>query len=180
MNRDQKNALVSTLQGHLGSAPFVLLTEFRGTRVADVTRLRRELEKSGMRFQVVKNTLARRALGAVGVSGLDGHLKGMTGILMSSPDAVGSARVLRDLLKPYNTIQVRAGFFDGTVIVSEPVKTVSEMPGREELLASLLGTLQAGPQQLVSVLAAPGRDLVQLLANYANKLEETAGQSAAS
>ena len=54
------------------------------------------------------------------------------------------------------------------------------MPGREELLASLLGTLQAGPQQLVSVLAAPGRDLVQLLANYANKLEESANQAAAS
>lgn len=175
MNREQKNVVVEGLQAHLGHAPFVLLTEFRGTTVSDVTRLRRELEKSGMRFQVVKNTLARRAFDAAGVGGMDGHLKGMTGIVLSSPDAVGSARVLRDLLKPYNTIQIRAGFFDGTVIITDPVKVVSEMPGREELLASLLGTLQAGPQQLVSVLAAPGRDLVQLLANYANKLEESAG-----
>jgi large subunit ribosomal protein L10 len=180
MNRDQKSVVVNGLRSQLSAAPFVLLTEFRGTTVADVTRLRRELEKNGMRFQVVKNTLARRALGAVGVTGLDPHLKGMTGIVMSSPDGVGSARVLRDVLKPYNTIQVRAGFFDGTVITADPVKVVSEMPGREELLASLLGTLQAGPQQLVSVLAAPGRDLVQLLANYANKLEESANQAAAS
>ena len=178
MNREQKSVVVNGLRSQLSAAPFVLLTEFRGTTVADVTRLRRELEKNGMRFQVVKNTLARRALGSVGVTGLDGHLKGMTGIVLSSPDGVGSA--LRDMLKPYNTIQVRAGFFDGTVITADPVKVVSEMPGREELLASLLGTLQAGPQQLVSVLAAPGRDLVQLLANYANKLEESANQAAAS
>lgn len=180
MNREEKSVVVNGLQGQLGGAPFVLVTEFRGTKVSDVTRLRRELEKSGMRFQVVKNTLARRALEAAGVTGLNGHLKGMTGIVLSSPDGVGSARVLRDLLKPYNTIQIRAGYFDGTVITADPVKVVSEMPGREELLATLLGTLQAGPQQLVSVLAAPGRDLVQLLANYANKLEETAGQAAAS
>lgn len=179
MNRTEKSTIVDGLQGYLGKAPFVLLTEFRGTTVADVTRLRRELEKNGMRFQVVKNTLARRAFAGVGSHGLDGFLKGMTGLVLSSPDAVASARLLKDILKPYATVQVRAGYFDGTVIDTDPVKVVSEMPGREELLATLLGTITAGPQQLVSVLAAPGRDLVQLLANYANKLEEASSEQAA-
>jgi len=174
MNRTEKGNIVGGFSGNAQKAPFMLVTEFRGTTVADVTRFRRELEKNGMRFQVIKNTLARRALSSLGVQGLDGHLKGMTGIVLSNADGIASARLLKDLMKPYQTIQIRAGYFDGTVITTDPVKTVSELPGREELLATLLGTLQAGPQQLVSVIAAPGRDLVQLLSNYANKLEEQA------
>jgi len=180
MNREEKSKVVNGFGQRLSNAPFVLVTEFRGTKVADVTKLRRELEKNGMGFQVLKNTLARRALSDMGIKGLDSHLKGMTGIVLSSPDGIASAKVLKDLLKPYQTIQIRAGYFDGTVLKEDPVKVVSELPSREDLLATLLGTLQAGPQQLVSVLAAPGRDLVQLLSNYAHKLEEAAGQATAS
>lgn len=178
MNRTEKSEVVGKFRGNVEVAPFLLVTEFRGTTVADVTRLRRELEKNGMRFKVIKNTLARRAFSDLGMGGLDLHLKGMTGILMSGSDGIASAKVLKTLLKDFQTIQIRVGFFDGQVLDKDPVKVVSELPGREELLATLLGTIQAGPQQLVSVLAAPGRDLVQLLANYADKLEkETAEQA---
>jgi large subunit ribosomal protein L10 len=172
MNRTEKGEIVSGFGKRAATAPFMLVTEFRGTTVADVTRLRRELEKTGMSFRVIKNTLAKRAFAELGLQGLDPHLKGMTGILMSGSDGIASAKVLKTLLKDYQTIQIRVGFFDNQVLSNDPVKVVSELPGREELLATLLGTLQAGPQQLVSVLAAPGRDLVQLLANYADKLEK--------
>jgi len=172
MNRTEKNEIVEGFGSKLKNAPFLLVTEYKGTRVSDVNKLRRDLEKNGMRFQVIKNTLARRSLSSLGMNGLDKHLKGMTGIVLSSPDGVASARILKDILKPFPTVQIRVGFFDGTVIAADPIKTVSEMPSREDLLASLLGTLQAGPQNLVSVLAAPGRDLVQLLSNYAQKLEK--------
>lgn len=180
MNRSEKSTIVGEFHGRVSKAPFVLVTEFRGTTVADVTKLRRELEKSGMSFKVIKNTLAKRALAQLGVEGLDGHMKGMTGIVLSNSDGIASARILKDVMKPYQTIQIRAGYFDGMVLTGDPIKVVAELPGREELLASLLGTLQAGPQQLVSVIAAPGRDLVQLLSNYANKLEEESAAPAAS
>jgi len=179
MNRAEKAEQVSQFGAVAGKAAFVVLTEFRGTKVSDINQLRRELEKNGMSFRVIKNTLARRAFADVGYTGLDGHLKGMTGVAFSGPDGIASAKVLRDALKPLPTVQVRAGYFDGGVLKSDAVKVVSELPGREELLGMLLATLQEGPRQLVSVLQAPARDLLQLLKNYETKLAE-AEQSAAS
>jgi len=175
MNRTEKAAVIESFGQYASAAPFIVVTEFRGTTVAEINQFRRDLEKNGMRFKVLKNTLARRAFGQIGVSGLDGHLKGMTGIVLSSADGNKSAKVLRDLLAPLKTVQVRAGYFDGGVLESNAVTLVAELPGRDELLAMLLATLQEGPRQLVSVVQAPGRDLVQLLKNYENKLAEAAG-----
>lgn len=172
MNRTEKADQVQAFAGLAGQAPFILLAEYRGTKVADINTFRRELEKNGMSYRVIKNTLARRAFGTVGVGGLDGKLKGMTGVVFSGPDAIASAKLLRDLFKNLPTLQVRAGYFDGMALDANAVKTVAEMPSREDILAQLLATLQEGPRQLVSVIQAPGRDLVQLLNNYANKLAE--------
>lgn len=172
MNRTEKVDQIKAFAGLAGNAPFILLAEYRGTKVADINAFRRALEKNGMSYRVIKNTLARRAFGDVGVGGLDGKLKGMTGVVFSSADAVGSAKLLRDLLKNLPTLQVRAGYFDGSALDANAVKTVAEMPTREDILSQLLATLQEGPRQLVSVIQAPGRDLVQLLNNYADTLAE--------
>jgi large subunit ribosomal protein L10 len=175
MNRTEKAEVVASFNQAAENAAFIVVTEFRGTKVSEVNQLRRELEKNGMRFRVIKNTLARRALDGMGVKGLEGHLRGMTGIVLSGPDGIASAKLLRDILKPVQTIQVRAGYFDGGLLKEDAVKVVAELPGREELLATLLATIQEGPRQLLSVLQAPARDLLQLLKNYETKLEETAG-----
>jgi len=172
MNKETKAEVVKEFTEQLARSPFVLITEYKGTKVADVNQFRRELEKKGMKFKVVKNTLAYRAFANQGGEAVEKHLKGMTGIVFSSPDGVASARALKDILKPFATIQVKGGFFDGSVLETDAVKIVSEMPGREELYATLLATIQAGPQNLVSVLGASARDLMQILANYENKLSE--------
>ena len=170
MNRDDKAKQVSTFAGYAQAAPFIVLAEYRGTKVSEINQFRRDLEKNGMRYKVIKNTLARRAFGDAGVGGLDKNLKGMTGVVFSGPDAVGSAKILKDLLKPLPTIQVRAGFFDGSAMAADCVGAVSSLPSREDILAQLLATIQEGPRLLVSVIQAPGRDLVQLLKNYEDKL----------
>jgi len=170
MNRTEKAEVVSAFGERAAKAPFVVLAEFRGTKVADINQFRRDLEKNGMGFRVIKNTLAKRAFSSIGYDGLDGHLKGMTGVVTSGPDGIASAKVLRDLLKALQTVQVRAGYFDGGVLARDAVKVVADLPGREELLSMLLATIQEGPRQLVSVIAAPARDLVQVLKNYENKL----------
>lgn len=175
MNRTEKSDIVRAFGEKAHLTPFILLTEYRGTRVADITALRRELEKSGMGYRVIKNTLARRAFAEAGCNGLDGHLKGMTGVVFSGPDGIASARVLKDVLKVYPTIRVRAGWFDGSVLEGDVVKIVSELPGRPELLATLLGTMLEGPRQLLRVINGPGRELVQVLKNFEDKLAAAAG-----
>lgn len=174
MNHSEKAEIVKAFGSGAAKAPFILIAEYRGTKVSEINGFRRELEKHGMQYKVVKNTLARRAFGDAGIKGLDGKLKGMTGVVFSNEDAIGSAKVLRDLLKTLPTIQVRAGYFDNSVIAADAVKVVAEMPSREDLLSQLLATLQEGPRLLVSVIQAPARDLLQLLKNYENKLADAA------
>lgn len=170
MNRDDKAKQIGTFAGFAQAAPFIVVAEYRGTKVSAINQFRRDLEKNGMRYKVIKNTLARKAFGDAGVPGFDKSLKGMTGVVFSGPDAIGSAKVLKDLLKTLPTIAVRAGFFDGTTMAADCVATVASLPSREDILAQLLATLQEGPRQLASVIQAPGRDLVQLLKNYEDKL----------
>jgi len=169
MNRTEKAEQIQAFAGY-AAAPFIVLAEYPGTKVSEINQFRRDLEKNGMRYKVIKNTLAKRAFSDAGVSGLDKNLKGMTGVVFSSPDAIGSAKILKDLVKAIPTLQVRAGFFDGSVMNAECIGTVASLPSREDLLAQLLATLQEGPRQLLSVIQAPGRDLVQLLKNFENKL----------
>jgi len=172
MNRAEKAELVQQFGARASGSAFVVLAEFRGTKVSDINQFRRDLEKNGMGFRVLKNTLAKRAFSDIGVAGLDGHLKGMIGVVFGTADGIASAKVLRDLLKPLQTLQVRAAYFDGGILEADAVKIVSELPGREELLGMLLATIQEGPRQLVSVIQAPARDLVQILKNYEDKLTE--------
>lgn len=154
MNRTEKATIVDAFASRTQGAPFLVIAEIRGTTVADVNQLRRELEKNGMSFRVMKNTLAKRAFKDVGVNGLDGHLKGMTGVFVSGPDAIASARVLKDLLKPIATIKVRAGYFDSGVVPGDAVKVVAELSTREESMAKLLGTLLEAPRMLLRVIKA--------------------------
>lgn len=167
MNRTEKAVIVQSFVGKTGGAPFLVVAEIRGTKVSEVNQLRRDLEKNGMSFKVVKNTLAKRAFGDTGVKGMEVHLKGMTGVFVSSPDAIGSARILKDLLKPIPTIKVRAGYFDSAVVPGDAVKVVAELSTREESIGKLLGTLLEGPRQLVRVLKAREEALEALQAGPA-------------
>lgn len=170
MNRTQKADQMSNFAGFAKESPFIVLAHFQGTKVSDVNAFRRTLEKNGMRYRVIKNTLARRAFTDAGIPGLDTSFVGMTGVVFSGPDAIGSAKVLKDLLKGLPTMQVRAGFFDGATMDAKCVDLISSLPSREDLLSQLLSTLVEGPRLLVSVIQAPARDLVQLLKNYEDKL----------
>lgn len=171
MNRTEKAKLVEGFAKSTNGSPFLVVTEFRGTKVSEVTQLRRDLEKNGMSFRVMKNTLAKRAFKDVGVAGLEAHLKGMTGVIVSGPDAIASARVLKDLLRPLPTIKVRAGYFDAGVVPGDAVQMVSELSTRPELLGKLLGTLLEGPRQLVRALKAHEEALEALAAPAAAPAE---------
>ena len=172
MNRTQKSDFVESFGKAASTAPLVVLADYRGASVESTNALRRTLEKSGGQWRVVKNTLAKRALAGTALEPLSEHFKGMTAVAISGDDPVGTAKVLKDALDPKGNIHVKVGFFDGEVIDAAGVKAVASLPSREELLVSLLRTIQEPARQVLGVLQAPGRDLLFLLKNYESKLAE--------
>lgn len=171
MNRVQKEAFVADIRARFDEAPLVILTEFQGSTVAETDLLRRACEPAGARFQVVKNTLCRRALEGTDMEPLSEHFKGSVGVIFAGEDPIACAKLFRDQVKENKKLQVKVGFFEGDVLDAKGVAAVAEMPSREEMLAKVLATLLESPRRVMRVIQAPGRDLVYLLNNYATKLE---------
>jgi large subunit ribosomal protein L10 len=170
VSRASKDATLSSMSARLAKAPMVVIADYRGTTVKDITAFRSSLKKAGLHYQVVKNTLARRALQGTPMEGFAKSVGGMAGWVFSTEDAIASAKVIRDIGRNFKTIEIKGGWFDGTVLDAAAVAKVAELPSKEELQAQLLATIQEAPTKVVRVLQAPGRDLLYLLQNFANKL----------
>jgi len=172
MNRAQKEVFVEEIKARFEESALVILTDFKGSTVAETDALRRACEPLGVHFQVVKNTLCRRALEGTDKESLTKFFSGNIGVVFSGEDPVAAAKLFKEQIKQNDKLQVRAGFFEGDVLDEAGVVAVASLPSREELLAKLLATILEGPRRVMRVVQAPGRDVVYLLNNYANKLEE--------
>lgn len=172
MNREQKTAMVEDLHGRFQGSPLVVLADFKGSTVPQMDFVRRSSEKAGVYFRVVKNTLAVRALEGTGKEKLGDHFKGNVGVLVAGDDPIATAKLVKSLAKDNDKILVRAGYFDGDVIDAKTVGQVADYPSKDELRAQLLSVMLQPPQNLLALLQAPGRDLVSLLNNFAQKLEK--------
>jgi len=172
MNRNEKAEFIDGVRDQLVAAPLVVLTDFQGASVLELDNFRRGVEKAGASFRVVKNSLCRIALADTARDALVKHFRGNVGVVIAGEDAVATAKAFRALVKENEKIKVRVGFFDGDVLDAKQVDAVADLPSREELLATLLATLEEAPRQVLRVLQAPARDLVAVLHNYATKLEE--------
>ena len=171
MNRDQKTQFVEDLRGRLNDTPLVILTDYKGSTVAQMDALRRACEPVGAHFQVVKNTLAVRALEGTGMESLADHFSGPVGVVIAGEDAISVAKTFNAAAKTNEHLGIKVGFFEGDVLDATATKAVAELPSKEELQVKLLQTLLAGPRQVLSMLQAAPRDLLYLLKNYADKLE---------
>jgi large subunit ribosomal protein L10 len=171
MDREQKAAFIEDIRGRFGQASYVVLADFRGSTVAQMDSLRRACEPSGSHFQVVKNTLCKRAVAGTDAEALSEHFVGNVGVLFSGEDPIATAKMFKEQLKGNNNLQVKAGFFEGGVLDEKSTVAVADLPSREDLLSTLLRTLQEGPRQVLGVIQGPARDLLYLLHNYADKLE---------
>lgn len=170
-NIAEKEAVVASLRERIVASPLIVLADFKGVTVKEMDKVRRGVEKNGIKFQVVKNSLCVRALEGTGKEQLADHFRGNVGVLFSGADPIGAARALRDQLKESERFVVKAVFFEGDVLDGKGVAAIADLPGREELLSTLLATIQEGPRQLLGVLQGPSRDLLYVLGNYAAKLE---------
>ena len=178
MNRAEKEAFVAELSARLDETPLVVLTDYRGTTVAETNALRRTLESHNLDMQVVKNTLAKKAISGTPLEPLGEHLVDMTAMIFSNEDPVASAKVIRQeiIKKKDSNVTIKAGYFDGTVHDVAGVDRIADMPSKEELLVMLLRTIQEPARRVMRVTQAPARDLLYLLKNYENKLDEGEGE----
>lgn len=172
MNREQKTEFIEQMQQRFVAAPFVALTDFKGATVAQLDAVRRASEKAGVHFQVVKNTLSRRAVLGTEKEPLGPLFRGNIGVFFSSDDPIAAAKLVKDQAKANEKLVVRGGYFDGTLLDAKGTLDVATLPSREELFSTFLRTLQEGPRQVMGVIQGPARDLVYVLSNYANKLED--------
>ena len=170
-----KAAVVEEMKEKLQSAQGAVFVGFSGLSVADVTKLRRKFREGGVEYKVVKNTLTRIAADERGFNDLDAVLEGPTAIAYSAEDTVAPAKILKDFIKETKTeaLTVKAGIADGQVIDAAAVEALASLPSREELLAKLVGSMQAPISGLVNVLQGNIRNMVYVLdAVRAKKAEQ--------
>jgi large subunit ribosomal protein L10 len=153
LNRSEKQAVIDEVNGLAAKAQTLVIAEYRGITVADMTKLRSSARSNGVSLSVLKNTLARRAVAG---SAFDVVADQMTGPLIYgfSVDAVAAAQVVADFAKTNDKLVIRAGAFAGKALDVNGVKQLANIPSKEVLLAQLVGLLQSPISRTARVLAA--------------------------
>ena len=174
--RPEKRAIVEDVKDKLSRAKGVVLTEYRGLNVEQLSDLRRKLRAQGVEYHVLKNTLVRRAVDEIGMEDLEPYLVGPTAIAFGYDDAVAPAKVLMEFTRGVKNFVIKAGVVEGKVFDASGVRSIATLPSREVLLAKVVGGFQAPISGLVFVLNGPIQKLAMALAQIAQQKE---GESAA-
>ena len=159
------------VSAEVAKAQAIIVAEYRGLEVGNMTNLRREARKAGVYLRVLKNTLARRAVEGTPFAGLAEHLVGPL-VYGISPDPVATAKLLNDFAKTNDKLVIKAGAMPNAVISAKDVKALATMPSREELLSKLLGTMQAPIAQFVRTLNEVPTRFVRGVAAVRDKKEK--------
>jgi large subunit ribosomal protein L10 len=168
LNLEQKQAVVSEIAAQLGKAQSVIVAEYRGLDVGAVTDLRSKARKSGLYLRVLKNSLARRAVKGTPFEKLSEQMTGPL-IYGISQDPVAGAKVLSAFAKDNEKLVIRGGAMPNVLMSLKDVKALAALPSREELLAKLVGTMQAPIVKLVRTMnEVPGK-FVRTLAAVRDK-----------
>ncbi len=140
---ETKSVKVQEIAAKFEAAASVVVVDYRGLTVSQVTELRKQLREAGVELKVYKNTLTRRAAESVGVEAINEFLTGPNAIAFSNEDVVAPAKVINDFAKKNEALEIKAGIIEGTIASVEDVKALAELPSREGLLSMLLSVLQA-------------------------------------
>ena len=168
-NLEAKKLVVEDIKQKIQDAKSVVLVKFDGLTVAEDTELRREFRKNNVEYKVLKNTLVRRAFNDLGVTDFDDDLNGPTSIAFGL-DETGASKVVVGAMKKYeNKVVVKSAYVEGGKVDANGVKALAAMPSKEELVAKMLGSLQAPISNFVGVLSAMPRSLVIALNAIAEK-----------
>jgi large subunit ribosomal protein L10 len=154
---EQKQAVVAEVSAQVAQAQTIVLAEYRSLPVGDMTALRKKARESGVYFRVLKNTLARRAVAETPFKGLADQMVGPLAYGISA-DPVAAAKVLHEFSKENERLVIKGGAMPNVVMSAKEVAALAKMPSRQELLATLLGTMQAPIAKFVRTLnEVPGK-----------------------
>lgn len=170
--REEKAVMIDELRETLRGTDLVIVTDYRGLTVGQMQTLRRELRAAGGQFRVAKNTLLRLAAEREDQAALSPLLDGPTGIAFADGDMVTVAKALTTFARNADALEVRGGLMNGQAISAAEVGALASLPSREEMLAKMLGSMQAPATNLVGVLSGVARSLAYVLQARAEQLEQ--------
>lgn len=165
----EKQKMVESLKEKISRARVMVIADYLGFTVKEITDLRRKLRGEDSEFKIIKNTLIGRALSGSGLEGLKDYLKGSTALLLGYRDAVSPLKVLVKHLKEIEKGSMRAGMVEGRIFKTQELQEISRLPNRELLLSKVVGGFQAPLYGLVNVLSGPMRKLVYVLSAIKEK-----------
>ncbi len=164
---------VLDIQEKFKTAKMAIATEFRGLTVAQMTRLRRDIRDAAGEYQVIKNTLVRRALKDTAYGSLDRLLEGPNGWVFGYEDPITLSKALVKFIEQNEKLTIKGGLFEGEFMDQERVKVLAKMPSRPELQARLLALMQVPAAQLLRLIQEPGARVVRLLETLRKGKEES-------
>ena len=163
MPTQEKVETVEDLKSRLNGVKTVLLAEYRGLTVQQLSDLRKQLKAVSAEYKIVKNRLARLAIASSDLAGLGASLTGPTGMVLAKGDPVSVAKTLQTFARTNQALVLKVGVVDGQMLEPAGLKALADLPSRDALRAQIAGALQGPLAQLVGLLQAPQRDLVYVL-----------------
>ncbi|RCW40303.1 MULTISPECIES: 50S ribosomal protein L10 [unclassified Halanaerobium] len=163
MARPEKEAVVKELADKFTHSKSMVITDYLGLNVAEMTELRKQLREAGVDYKVVKNTLASIAADDVEMDEMNEFFSGPTAIAFGMDDPVSPAKILVDFAEDHEVLEIKAGILNGEIIDIDKVKSLAKIPSREQLLAQAFAGMKAPLTGLVNVLQGNIRGLVQVL-----------------
>lgn len=179
ITKEKKREIVADYVERISQSQAVILTDYRGLTVADLTELRRKLRQNNGTFQIIKNTLFKLALEQADIPGLSEQIEGTIAASYCLGEVPPVAQTLKEFAQSSDILQIRGAILGTSFLDANAVRDLADLPPREILLAQLLGAVQGPMSSIVSTITAPMRELVQVLQARSEQGQDAGAQEAA-
>ena len=159
----EKEKVVTEIRERIKDSRLIILTTFSGLDVEKITNIRNSLREVGGRYQVVKNTLIKRAARETVLESMEKYFQGPLAVIFSDGDPIKPCKVLREFTKDHTQVEIKGGILDNKVISLDEIKELAVLPSREILLAQFFSLLKSPQQKIVMVLGGVPQKLVRVL-----------------
>ncbi len=170
MNKNEKSDIISEVKEMIQNSSAVYLTDYTGINVADISAIRNDFRKEGVKYKVIKNTLFKRALNETGkYEKLADHLVGMTGYVFASENPVAPAKIIKKYFDDKQKLELKACYIENQYYPGSSLSVLATLPTKNEIVAGILGSLNSPASGIVGALNAVMRDLVSVIDEISKK-----------